>query len=79
MATMIPHLPPRAVLLLALGLGAAPAVCMAQPGADNPQAKPGATILVNPTAEQCKRGWSADMRWTEQQFREFCQRLETSK
>ena len=63
---------------------ALPMVCAAQnvppvqPGT-NPQTKPGGTIVVNPTEEECKRGWSAGMRWTREQFQEFCARLGSSK
>ena len=45
----------------------------------NPQTKPGGTIVVNPTQEECKRGWSAQMRWTKEQFDAFCARLGASK
>ncbi|HET6928516.1 MAG TPA: hypothetical protein VFI48_16830 [Hyphomicrobiaceae bacterium] len=45
----------------------------------NPQTKPGGTIVVNPTQEECKRGWSAQMRWTKDQFDAFCARLGASK
>lgn len=45
----------------------------------NPQAQPGATIVINPTQDECHRGWNASMRWTQGQFREFCTRLGASK
>jgi hypothetical protein len=45
----------------------------------NPQTKPGGTIVVNPTQDECKRGWSAQMRWTKEQFEAFCTRLGASK
>lgn len=45
----------------------------------NPQTKPGGTIVVNPTQEECKRGWSAQLRWTKDQFDAFCARLGASK
>jgi hypothetical protein len=45
----------------------------------NPQSKPGATIVINPTAEECGRGWEAGMRWTKEQFDQFCSRLGASK
>jgi hypothetical protein len=34
---------------------------------------------VNPTADECKGGWNARMRWTKEQFQEFCARLNASK
>jgi hypothetical protein len=73
---MIPHSCRAVAAYLTM---AAPVVCAAQPGADNPQTKPGGTIVVNPINEECRAGWSAEMRWTEQQFREFCERLNASK
>jgi len=51
----------------------------APPSQANPQTKPGGTIVVNPTQEECKRGWSAQMRWTKDQFDAFCARLDASK
>ena len=51
----------------------------APPSQPNPQTKPGGTIIVNPTQEECKRGWSAQMRWTKDQFDAFCARLDASK
>ena len=62
-------------VLLCLG-GTALAQVQSPP---NPQTKPGATIVINPTEEECKRGWNASMRWTEEQFEEFCAKLATSK
>lgn len=49
------------------------------PGTPNPQAKPGATIVVNPTAEECRQGWKPGAKWTKQQFEEFCAKLRASK
>jgi hypothetical protein len=45
----------------------------------SPQSKPGATIVINPTEAECKAGWRPGLRWTEQQFAEFCAKLESSK
>lgn len=45
----------------------------------NPQAKPGATIVINPTDQECKQGWSPSMRWTREQFEAFCETLRKSK
>ena len=49
----------------------------AQPS--NPQAQPGATMVVNPTTEECRKGWNASLKWTKQQFEEFCSKLQASK
>jgi hypothetical protein len=61
-----------------------PVICGAQtaPPAQpntNPQTKPGGTIVVNPTEEQCKGGWSPGVRWTKEQFEAFCTQLRASK
>lgn len=45
----------------------------------NPQAKPGATIVVNPTEQECRRGWDPSLKWTKEQFNDFCSRLGASK
>lgn len=47
--------------------------------APNPQAQPGATIVINPTQQECQSGWNASLRWTQEQFREFCTMLGSSK
>jgi hypothetical protein len=49
------------------------------PTPPNPQAKAGATIVVNPTMDECRKGWETGMKWTKQQFEEFCTRLKASK
>jgi hypothetical protein len=45
----------------------------------NPQAQPGATMVINPTEQDCRRGWDPSLKWTRQQFEEFCTRLGASK
>jgi hypothetical protein len=45
----------------------------------NPQAQPGATMVINPTEQECRRGWDPSLKWTRQQFEEFCTRLGASK
>jgi hypothetical protein len=47
--------------------------------APSPQSKPGATIVVNPTQDECNQGWHAGMKWTKEQFEEFCAKLKASK
>lgn len=60
-----------------------PAMASAQgprePPASNPQAKPGATIVINPTEQECRQGWNSSMRWTREQFDAFCETLRKSK
>lgn len=45
----------------------------------NPQSQPGATIVINPTLEECRRGWEPSMRWTQDQFQQFCTKLSEAK
>lgn len=45
----------------------------------NPLAKPGADLVINPTTEECEKGWRPGLKWTKQQFEEFCTQLKTSK
>lgn len=49
------------------------------PTAPNPQAQPGANIVINPTQDECQSGWNSSMRWTQEQFRDFCAKLGASK
>ena len=53
------------------------------PGPTNPapppQSQPGATIVVNPTKDECARGWHPGLKWTKEQFEEFCTKLKASK
>ncbi len=68
-------------LILALGPSAsfAQGTPSPQPGPtnptsppDNPQAQPGATILISPTLEECRQGWNSSMKWSKEQFDRFC-------
>lgn len=45
----------------------------------NPLAKPGADLVINPTQDECKKGWRPGLKWTKQQFEAFCTDLRTSK
>ena len=55
------------------------------PGPTNPNAppsplsKPGADLVINPTTEECDKGWSAGLKWTKEQFEAFCTQMKTSK
>jgi hypothetical protein len=51
----------------------------AQTTSQNPQTKPGGTIVVNPTEAECKAGWRPELRWTQEQFTEHCAKLQASK
>ena len=45
----------------------------------NPLAKPGADMVINPTTEECEKGWRPDLKWTQAQFDSFCTQMKTSK
>jgi hypothetical protein len=67
---------------IVLALGMASGVCAQQTSPQqqkNPQSAPGATIIVNPTEAECKQGWSANLRWSKEQFETFCTKLGASK
>ena len=49
------------------------------PTQPDPQAQPGATIVINPTEQECSKGWSPDMKWTKGQFDDFCGKLKAAK
>ena len=51
----------------------------APPPGGNPQAQPGATIVINPTVEECRQGWNSSMKWSKEQFDHFCATLQASK
>ena len=71
--------------LVALLGGVCLALAQATPGPTpgpthpNPQTKPGAPIVVNPTEEECRNGWNPTLRWTKEQFEQFCAKLKASK
>lgn len=46
-----------------------------------PQTKaPGSTtIVINPTQAECQQGWNANLKWTKDQFDQFCSTLSKSK
>ena len=79
--------PLKAVSAIALVLGGATAI-FAQvlppptPGATNPTpsaTKPGADLVINPTDEECKKGWNAGLKWTREQFEQFCAAARAAK
>ena len=55
------------------------------PGPSNPnpqpsaETKPGKDLVVNPTSEECNRGWNANLKWTREQFEQFCATLRAAK
>jgi len=77
-----------AALLLGAGLSASlaqgapspqPGPTNPSPPGGNPQAQPGATIVINPTVEECRQGWNSSMKWSKHQFDHFCTTLQASK
>lgn len=49
------------------------------PAQSNPLAKPGSDLVINPTTEECQKGWSPGVKWSKEQFEAFCQQMRTSK
>ena len=45
----------------------------------NPLSKPGTDLVINPTTEECEKGWRTDLKWTREQFDAFCVQMKTSK
>jgi hypothetical protein len=48
----------------------------------NPTQPPGVsekTMVVNPTLEECRRGWVTGSQWTKEQFDKFCADMTQSK
>jgi hypothetical protein len=44
-----------------------------------PVPKGGGSIVINPTAAECKAGWRPELRWTREEFYGFCRQFEISK
>jgi hypothetical protein len=53
------------------------------PGPTNAQVAPGTKsgtdLVINPTEEECKKGWNASMKWTREQFEQLCATLRAAK
>jgi hypothetical protein len=49
------------------------------PSADQPLAKPGADMVINPTLEECRKGWNETLKWSKEQFDAYCLKLKTAK
>jgi hypothetical protein len=45
----------------------------------NPLAKPNSDLVINPTEEECQKGWHSDLKWTREQFENFCGQMKSSK
>jgi hypothetical protein len=44
-----------------------------------PIPKKGDDLVINPTIEECRRGWRPGLKWTKKQFDDFCSQLKISK
>jgi hypothetical protein len=44
-----------------------------------PVPRPGDDMVLNPTLEECKAGWRPGLRWTKEQFDNFCTQFRISK
>ena len=74
----------RAALTVAVVLCATASLAQTTPGPTNPvppnpQAKPGATMVINPTEDECRSGWNQALKWTKEQFEQFCAQMKASK
>jgi hypothetical protein len=47
--------------------------------APNPALKPGTDLVINPTTEECQKGWQEGSKWSKDQFDSFCTQIKTSK
>jgi hypothetical protein len=45
----------------------------------NPSAKGNKDLVINPTEEECRKGWHSGLRWTKEEFDNFCGQLKSSK
>ena len=76
----------HAIAILALGIAtAALAQTQPQPGPTIPPpttstlGKPGTDMVINPTTEECRAGWNANLKWTKEQFESHCEQMKASK
>jgi hypothetical protein len=37
------------------------------------------TIIINPTAGECAKGWNPTLKWPKEKFDDFCTKLNASK
>jgi hypothetical protein len=48
-------------------------------GETSQQSKPGYDLVINPTTEECKKGWEATMKWSKEQFEQLCAQMQAAK
>ena len=67
-----------ATLLMAQG-APSPSPGPTNPVPPAPQAKPGADLVINPTTDECQRGWDQSMKWSKEQFDGLCAQMKAAK
>ena len=71
--------------VLALGAGSSFAQTSPTPGPTSPPppnqplAKPGSDLVINPTTEECRKGWDSGLKWTKEQFEDYCAKMKAAK
>ena len=45
----------------------------------SPQTQLASDLVINPTIEECKKGWEAGMKWTKEQFEQLCAQMQAAK
>ena len=43
------------------------------------QSTPGHDLAINPTTEECKKGWEAAVKLTKEQFEQLCAQMQAAK
>jgi hypothetical protein len=43
------------------------------------QSRSSSDLVINPTTEECKKGWEAAMKWTKEQFEQLCAQMRAAK
>lgn len=73
------------IVISALMAGVAAAQTSPSPGPTAPSQpslpipKKGDDLVINPTQEECMRGWHSGLRWSKAQFDQLCAQLKISK
>ncbi len=56
-----------------------------RPGPTNPApqpnalTKPDSDLAINPTEQECEKGWHSELKWTREQFENFCGQMKSSR
>lgn len=76
---------PATAAVLALGAAAALAQTSPTPGPNRPEqsssplSKPGTDMVINPTEEECRAAWNPRLKWTREQFENYCAQMRSAK